>query len=134
MMRIIVEYWYVIIAATAAIITVGGLVYNFIGLPRKEQQNKVKEWLVWACIEAEKSLKTGTGQLKLRKVYDSFISIPSFSWVAKLISFETFSSWVDSALVKAKMMIINNVDLAKYVYGDNYTTEVAKLKEQVGIE
>ncbi|MFR6482019.1 MAG: hypothetical protein ACLUPD_10785 [Anaerotignum faecicola] len=38
-----------------------------------EQREKVKEWLLLAVTEAEKELGSGTGQLKLRYVYDLFL-------------------------------------------------------------
>lgn len=116
----------VTVAVTALII------YQFFLLPTDKQKEKVKEWLVWACIEAEKALQTGTGQAKLRKVYDAFIAVRAFSWIAKIISFDTFSAYVAEALVEAKKMIINSRSLAEYVYGENAETEVEKLREQVG--
>ena len=57
-------------------------------MPTNEQLKKVKEWLLWAVAEAEKELGSGTGQLKLRYVYDMFIV--KFPSLAKIISFETF--------------------------------------------
>ena len=61
-----------------------------------------------------------------------FCAVPAFTWVAKLISFETFSDWVSDALVTAKEMLVNNSNLAKYVYGENAEEEVEKIKEQLG--
>lgn len=92
---------------------------------------KVKEWLIWACIEAKKALQSGTGQLKLRQVYDMFCAVPAFTWVAKVISFETFSDLVSDALVEVKEMLVNNKVLAEYVYGANAETEIEKIKNQL---
>lgn len=129
----IIENWYVIVALLVAATVVVYTIYRFIGLPTKKQKEKVTEWLIWACIEAEKSLQSGTGQLKLRKVYDAFVAVPSFSWVSKIISFETFSDWVTIALERAKLMLVSNPDLANYVYGENAETEVSKLKAQLNL-
>ena len=129
----IIENWYVIVALLVAATVVVYTIYRFIGLPTKKQKEKVNEWLIWACIEAEKSLQSGTGQLKLRKVYDAFVAVPSFSWVSKIISFETFSDWVTVSLERAKLMLVSNPDLANYVYGENAETEVSKLKAQLNL-
>lgn len=130
-MNWIVENWFLLVALAAALGVVVFAVYRFTGRPTKEQKAKVKEWLIWACIEAEKALQSGTGQLKLRQVYDMFCAVPAFTWVAKLISFETFSEWVSEALLKAKEMLISNPALAKYAYGDNADEEIEKIKTQL---
>ena len=75
------------IAAIIVIIIV--LIYGFI-------TGKVKEWLRYAVFMAEKDLGSGTGQIKLREVYDWFIEMfPVFS---KLLPFSIFSKLVDDAL------------------------------------
>lgn len=74
-----------------AILGVSYIIYMFISEPRK-----IKEWLIYACLQAENELGSGTGELKLRKVYDLFISkFPIFS---KFISFERFKKWIEIAL------------------------------------
>lgn len=130
-MNWIVENWFWVVALAAVLGVAVFAVYRFAGLPTKEQKAKVKEWLIWACIEAEKALQSGTGQLKLRQVYDMFCAVPAFTWVAKLISFGTFSEWVSDALLKAKEMLISNPALAKYAYGDNADEEIEKIKAQL---
>lgn len=131
-MKWITENLYLLIAAVAVVGSCAAVAYRFLGQPREKQVDKVKEWLIWACVEAEKQLQSGTGQLKLREVWNLFCAVPAFTWVAKVISFETFSGWVSEALIQVKEMIVANDSLAKYVYGDNKDQEVAKLKEQLG--
>lgn len=131
-MNWIVENWYIVVALAIAVGVAAGLIYRFLGLPTEKQKAKVKEWLVWACIEAERALRSGIGQLKLRQVYDMFCAVPAFTWVARVVSFELFSDWVADALVIAKKMLISNQALAEYVYGEYAETEVEKLKEQLG--
>lgn len=127
----LIENWMVVFGFAVAVIIAVLVVYRFFGLPTEKQVEKIKEWLIWACIEAERALQSGTGQLKLRQVYDMFCSVPAFTWVAKLISFELFSEWVSDALATAKEMMINNKTLAEYVYGENADAEIKKIKEQL---
>ena len=125
------ENWYLIVAAAAALVLIGFSCYKFAGLPTADQVKKIKEWLVWACVEAEKELQSGTGQLKLRQVYDMFCNVPAFSAVAEMVSFDVFSDWVTDALSVAKEMLIENRSLARYVYGNDAEREVAKLQKQI---
>lgn len=127
----LVENWFLVFALIACIATAVFFIIRFLGLPTEEQNKKVREWLVWACIEAEKELQSGTGQLKLRKVYNVFCAVPVFTWVARAVSFELFSDWVSDALIIMKKMLISNASLAEYVYGDNATVQVAYLKQQL---
>lgn len=131
-MNFLIENWYLLVGAFALINFGIWLIYGFLKLPTDKQTEKIKQWLIWACIEAEKALQSGTGQAKLRRVYNAFIAVRAFSWLAKIISFDTFSAYVSEALVEAKKMIINSSSLAEYVYGDHAETEVEKLREQVG--
>ena len=131
MMTWLIENWFLLVAIAAALGVSVWAVYRFFGLPTEKQREKVKEWLIWACIEAERALQSGTGQLKLRQVYDMFCAVPAFTWVAKLISFELFSEWVSDALATAKEMMINNKALAEYVYGEYADAEIKKIKEQL---
>ncbi len=127
----IVENWFLIVALAAVAGGIAAAVYKFVGLPTEKQKAKIMEWLVWACIEAERELQSGTGQLKLREVWNMFCSVPAFGIVAKLISFETFEKWVKDALVTAKEMLVQNNNLANYVYGEQATAEVQKIKQQI---
>lgn len=77
---------------------------------------KVKEWLKWAVVDAEEYLGTGTGQLKLREVYDSFIS--AFPVFSKIVPFFIFSKWVDMALEWMRYQLENNPKIASYVKGE----------------
>lgn len=131
-MKAVVENWAITVSVVVTVAVAALTIYQFFLLPTDKQKEKVKEWLVWACIEAEKALQSGTGQAKLRRVYNAFIAVRAFSWLAKIISFDTFSAYVSEALAEAKKMIINSESLAVYVYGEHAETEVEKLREQVG--
>lgn len=114
-MEFVMNYWYVIVGIIAVLIVAGFAVYKFAGLPTKSQVAKIKEWLLFAVTKAEQELGEKTGQLKLRTVYDLFVS--KFPTTAKLVSFETFSRWVDEALVEMKKMLENNKQIETIVKG-----------------
>lgn len=105
-MDFIVNNWYIILAIIVLLVGGGFAVCRFAKLPRAEQLAKVKEWLLWAVTEAEAALGGGTGQLKLRYVYDLFVE--KFPWLVKVISFELFSGLVDDALVDMREMLEKN--------------------------
>ena len=114
-MEFVINYWYVVVGIIAVLIIAGFAVYKFAGLPTKSQVAKIKEWLLFAVTKAEQELGEKTGQLKLRTVYDLFVSkLPT---TAKLVSFETFSGWVDEALVEMKKMLENNKQIETIVKG-----------------
>lgn len=108
-----IENWYFIVTAIVMVVMAGVICWNFFKLPTKEQIAKIKEWLLYAVTEAEKELGGGTGQLKLRQVYDLFVQ--RFPAVAAVISFDTFSGWVDDALDQMREMLAKNENVAAYV-------------------
>lgn len=108
-----IENWYFIVTAIVMVVMAGVICWNFFKLPTKEQIGKIKEWLLYAVTEAEKELGGGTGQLKLRQVYDLFVQ--RFPAVAAVISFDTFSGWVDEALEQMREMLAKNENVAAYV-------------------
>lgn len=112
----IIENWYFILTALVMIGMAGAVVFNFFSRPSKEQVNAIKKWLLYAVMEAERQMGGGTGQLKLRSVYDMFVG--KFPAAAMFISFETFSLWVDDALEEMKEMLDTNAKAAAYVEGD----------------
>lgn len=59
-------------------------------------EQKVRNWLVWAVSKAEQKFGSGTGQLKLRSVYNQFIA--RFPKLSTFITFKRFSALVDEAL------------------------------------
>ncbi len=133
-MNWLVDNWYLVVAGLAGLACVIYCLYTFFGMPTEKQIAKVKEWLIFATLQAEKELQSGTGQLKLRQVYNMFCAVPAFTWIAKVVSFDLFSMWVADALVEVKQMLINNKTLAEYVYGKSKAeSEVKKIKEQLGV-
>lgn len=105
-----------IVLAIGIIIIVGVAaytIYYFMNLSKEKQLEVVREWLLLACIQAEKALGSGTGQVKLRFVYDLFID--KFKYLSLVISFEQFSMLVDDALDTMRDMISNNKQVEQYV-------------------
>lgn len=102
-MNWLIENWYYIIFFIGVILI---CVYGCM-------TGKVKEWLKYAVIEAEKYLGTGTGQLKLRAVYDMFVeTFPIFS---KILPFSIFSRLVDDALEWMNEQLSKNKMINDYV-------------------
>ena len=114
-MDFIVENWYVIIALLAVLAVAVVLAVRFFRQPTAGQLATVKEWLLYATTLAEKELGGGTGKLKLRYVYDMFVS--KFPWVAKVLSFETFSEMVDEALASMNELLSSNAAVQLFVNG-----------------
>ncbi len=110
-----IENWYFIV--TGVVLVGMGIVtmLDFFQMPKKSQIAKVKQWLILAVAEAEKRLGDGTGQLKLRKVYDWFVQ--RFPTLAAHITFDTFAVWVDEALEQMQSMIQENEKVQKYLAG-----------------
>lgn len=90
-MEFIINNWYIIVAGIAVLAVAGVAVYRYFGLPSDTQLAKVREWLLWAVTEAEKELGGGTGKLKLRQVYDLFVT--RFPWLAKIVSLSCSAIW-----------------------------------------
>ena len=111
----IIEHWWILLIAFIIGWVIGCMVIDFLKMPSTSQLSKVKEWLVWAVAAAERELGSGTGQLKLRYVYSMFTQ--SWSTLAKIVSFEVFSSWVDEALVRFTRMLQSNKNVSNYVEG-----------------
>lgn len=98
----------IIALAVGGVILIGVIIYLVVC-----QKEKVKEWLKWAVVEAEKLLGSGTGQLKLRQVYDWFCE--QFSFLSAIIPFQVFSAWVDVALETANKWLSDNKQIQAYV-------------------
>lgn len=93
------------------LLIVGGAIYNIAKRPAK-----IKEWLIWACAQAEQQLGSGTGLLKLHAVYDMFVK--QWPMMALFISFERFQSWVDFALEKLEDWIQNSPEIEFAITGE----------------
>lgn len=112
----IAENWFLIVFALVAIIFVTCSIIRFIHMPTAKQIENLMEWLKIAVVEAEKQFQSGTGQLKLRAVYES--AVIAFPWIAKYMTFEKFSQLVDIALVWMREQIEQNEKIREYIEGN----------------
>lgn len=120
-MDFIISNWYVFIAVFAVGLCVGVAVYRFAKMPTSEQLQKVREWLLYAVTEAEREFGSGTGQIKLRNVYDLFVQ--RFPWLVRVVSFAAFGDLVDDALVDMRKMLNENKDVKTLVEGPEAAKE-----------
>lgn len=116
-MEWLIENWFIIVGLIAIIVMIGLSIYKFLGLPTPTQIEKIKAWLLQAVVEAESELGSGTGRIKLSKVYDMFIT--KFPMTARFITFEHFSKLVDIALDEMKEMLKTNMDVKRVIEKNN---------------
>lgn len=122
-MNFIIENWFPIAFIIVACAIAGVFIYKFVKSPKEAQIKAVKEWLKYAVALAEAEFGSGTGQLKLRMVYDMFVS--KFPVIAKILTFEVFSAYVDEALEWLNIQLENNISIATLIKGE---TEKEELK------
>lgn len=119
-MQFFIENWYLLVAGIAVVAVGGYTAYVFAKKPSNAQLQAVKEWMLWAVTKAEKELGSGTGKLKLRYVYDMFIT--KFPWLDDVISFEMVSMMVDEALDEMRKMLESNKAVKDFVNGPTEET------------
>lgn len=112
-MRIFVDYWPVLVAFVCGVVVCLLFAVKFSKEPTERKITMIKEWLLFAVIQAEKELGGGTGQVKLRYVWDMFIK--TFPALAPVVSFELFSKLVDEALDQMRHLLETNCDVLYYV-------------------
>lgn len=117
----VVDYGWVIFAAGVCLVVAVIAVVKFIKIPRPEKLAKVKEWLLLAVMEAEKKFGEDTGVLKLRFVYDLFVT--KFPWIAKILSFDKFAALVDEALDEMRSLLDSNKNIEALLNPDTCTIE-----------
>lgn len=104
----------IMILAMLILLSIIGIgVCQFLKLSKEKQKQLIIEWLLLAVVKAEKELGGGTGQLKLRYVYDLFLD--KFKFISLMISFDQFSNLVDQALDVMKAMINDNKKVKEYI-------------------
>lgn len=113
-MEWLIENWFMLVAVVAVLVVCFMAAFKWLGKPTEEQIKNIKQWLLYAVIEAEQELGEGTGQLKLRQVYD--MAIQRFKWLS-VIPFSTFSGWVDEALAEMKKMLEENEKIKELIEG-----------------
>lgn len=115
-MNILIDYWYIIIAAIAVIVVAAVSIYKYLKLPTEDQLRAFKEWLLYAVVICEKELGEKTGRLKLRMCYD--MAVTKFPWITKVLTFDEFAELVDEALEKMRDLLDSNSYVQNYVEGE----------------
>ena len=101
----------IVIRTIIFILFISGVIFLILN-----QRKNIKEWLLYAVIEAEKSLGSKMGKVKLRQVYDEFIL--TFPLISKIISFKSFSYLVDLSLNEMEKLLSSNYKLKEYIEGE----------------
>lgn len=109
----ILQYWPVVFAFLCGVAVCIIFATQFAKEPSEKKMEMVREWLLFAVIQAEKELGGGTGQIKLRYVWDMFIK--TFPALSSVISFELFKVLVDDALEEMRHLLETNKDISAYV-------------------
>ena len=115
-MKWIVDNWSFLVVVACVFGVAVVYIKKFMDIPSTEQLMKVKQWLLYAVIEAEKQYQGGTGALKLRAVYNEFCKV--FPSLVPIVSFALFSQLVDEALTQMKHLLETNGEISKYVGGE----------------
>ena len=102
-MNWLVDNWSLIIVIVIV------LIYFFLN-----GKKSVMEWLLYAVTMSERDFSdSGMGWIKLKNVYDSFVSVyPIFS---KILPYSLFCKWVDIALDEMRKVLKENKNIKKYV-------------------
>lgn len=114
-MKFLIENWPVLLSFLCGVAVCMLFAVRFSKEPTERKITMIKEWLLFAVVQAEKELGAGTGQIKLRYVWDLFIQ--TFPALAPVISFELFCKLVDEALDQMRHLLSTNLDIKNYVDG-----------------
>lgn len=112
-MKWLVENWSLLVVIACAVVCFIVGFKKFAEQPTEKQIEMLRQWLLYAVIEAEKEFGSGTGALKLRAVYDEFCK--TFPDLTDVITFAMFSALVDEALERMRELLSTNKDLECYV-------------------
>jgi len=111
------EYWPIFVAFICGVAVTLIFAVQFAKEPTDRKIQMLKEWMLYAVIQAEKELGGGTGQIKLRYVWDMFLK--TFPALAGVITFDLFSGLVDEALEQMRHLLETNKDVEAYVEGSD---------------
>lgn len=109
------DNWYLLVGLGAVLFCIVLFIMQFVNKPNSEQLKAFTEWLKYGVTLAEKKLGSGTGQLKLRMVWD--LALTKFPWIERIMEFERFAVYVDEALLWLNKQLESNDNLSHYVEG-----------------
>lgn len=114
-LNFVVHNFLPIVAIIGAIVLVVLKTIDFVKKPTDVQIKDLQEWLKGQVAEAEKELGSGTGELKLRIVYNA--AIAKFPWVATYLTFDQFNNLVKIALDWMQKQMDENIAIKDYIKG-----------------
>lgn len=76
-------------------------IINFLSKSKEEKIDTLLNWVKGAVYEAEDSLGSGTGKVKLATVYKA--AVEQFPWISKFFTYEEF----DAKIVKPALSWLN---------------------------
>ena len=117
----ITEYWVEIVCIAVVVVVAIISLKHFLSLSNDEKIKQIKGWLLGAVTLAEAEFGSGTGKIKLSVVYDKFVE--KFPWIAKVLSFDKFSEYVDESLEEMRSLLSTNEAVAAIVDKENTDTE-----------
>lgn len=103
----------IIIGMILIVAYVINIIYKFMSSPTEKQKEMIVTWLLVAVTEAEKQFGSGTGKLKLSKVYGWFID--KFPWLSQKMPIDNFNELVKTALDEMRHLLETNANIALYV-------------------
>lgn len=109
----IADHWVEIIGTASLVAVVAVSFKNFFSLSKDEQIKQIKGWLLGAVTLAEAEFGGGTGKIKLSVVYDGFVE--KFPWIARVLTFDKFSEYVDESLDEMRKLLLANKSVAAIV-------------------
>ncbi len=112
-MLFITEHWNLIVVVLILLAGLVGVGLRLSKLSKAERYSQIRGWLLQAVLMAEREFGSGTGKLKLSNVYAAFCT--QLPWLAKLITFDVFSGYVDDALAEMKDILHRNSAIASVV-------------------
>lgn len=129
---VVADNGWLIFAAVCCVVVAVTVVVAFFRRPRAEQIDTLREWLLWAVMQAERFFGAEKGVLKLRWVYDMFAV--KFPWLARVLSFDRFAGLVDEALERMELLLEQHPELEPYAthysLGFACATEEMDIKEE----
>lgn len=126
-MEWLADNWYLLILAGVIVYIAIFFTVKFLKEPNETKIKNFKEWLKYAVIQAETVLGSGTGQLKLRMVYN--MAVEKFPFIVNFVTFEEFSIWVDEALDWMERQLKTNVNISNLVNGGEKDESADNLQE-----
>ena len=99
----IATYWFELLIGCVLLGALGTSIYKFSKLPIDKKYSRIRAWLLYVVIQAEKDWGSGTGPIKLSQVYGMFVA--RYPFLKTFISLETFDKLVDSALIEMRELL-----------------------------